>query len=166
MTRSRIALMALLSLAAMTTTMCCKQHRSTASGTAGSQSAAITTGIVGRVEVWEGNFMPPIAPERRANQIKPGAGRRVRVHEAVRIQGDMAQAKRAEVATPVIAEVMADSAGRFAISIPAGVYSIFAEDDGGWYYNGFSTNGIQGEVAVTEGQTTEVVIKIQCKATF
>lgn len=162
MSKSRFALVIALSLAAMTFTMCCKQTRTTA-GTAGTP---VTTGITGRVEVWEGNFMPPIAPERRNNQIKPGAGRRVRVHQPVKVEGGLADAKRAQISTPLVAEVMTDSAGYFAISIPPGTYSIFVEENGGWYYNGWNEQGIQGAVTVEEGRTSEVVIKISTKATY
>jgi hypothetical protein len=161
--------MFILAAAALTCTMCCKQTRSTAETKAGLVAEAakpITTGIAGRIEVWEGNFMPPIEPERRTNQIKPGAARRVRVHEPVKIEGGLASSKRETIATPLVAEVMADSAGRFTISVPPGTYSIFVEEDGGWYYNGWSEKGIQGEVSVEDGKLTEAVIKITTKATF
>lgn len=170
MTRSRLSLTIVLALTAMTFTMCCKQTRSTTDTktdlSAGTTPTPVKTGIVGRVEIWEGNFMPPVEPERRKNQIKPGVGRRVRVHEPVKVEGGLASAKRGEISTKVVAEVVADTAGHFAVAVPPGTYSIFVEEDGGWYYNGWNEQGIQGAVTVEEGKTTEAVIKITTKATF
>ena len=169
MVRVRFALMMALTVAAMTFTMCCKQTRNTetqADPLTGSVQSTVKTGIVGRVEIWEGNFMPPVDPERRNNQIRPGAGRRVRVHEPVKVEGGMAEAKRATISTPLIAEVIADSAGRYAVAVPPGTYSVFVEEDSGWYFNGWNEAGIQGAVTVEKGKTSEAVIKIQTKATF
>jgi len=162
MNQTRVTLLIVLVLAAVTFTMCCKQTRSAADD----KTKSVKTGIVGRVEVWEGNFMPMVDPERRNNQIKPGAGRRVRVHEPLKMNGGLAEAMRAEVPTPVIAEVMADSAGRFSVAVPPGTYSIFVEENGGWYANVWNELGIQGAVTVEEGKLTEILIKITTKATF
>ena len=167
MIKSRFALALILSLSAMTGTMCCKRTRTTADPKTELAGAnAVTTGITGRVEVWEGNFMPLIAPERRQNQIKPAVARRVRVYQPVHIEGGLADAKRDTIPTPLVAETVTDSSGHFAVSVASGTYSIFAEENGGWYNNGWSEKGIQGEVTVTEGKTTDVVIKITTKATF
>jgi len=173
MNKSRVALILGLCLAALTIVTCCKQTRSTAENTPGSlapaddgKGTAIKQGITGRVEVWEGNFMPMIDQKSTNNKITPAAGRRVRVHEPLKVGGGMASAKRGEVPTAMVAETMTDSTGQFAVAVPAGTYSIFVEEEGDWYYNGWNGEGIQGAVTVEPDQTSEVLIKITTKATF
>ncbi len=161
MDRTRLTLAIVLVLAAMTFTMCCKQTKS-----AGAASQPIKTGIVGKVEIWEGNFMPPVPPERRENQIKPGAGLKVRVHEPVKVVGGLAESKRFQISTPLVAETVADSAGRFSVAVPPGNYSIFVQQDSSWYANSWNEQGIQGAVTVQEGKLTETLIKVTTKATF
>ena len=171
MSKSRMAFILGICVAALTFTMCCKQTKSSAD-TAKDGSAASTLqselkqGIRGRVEVWEGNFMPMVDKGSANNKITPGAGRRVRLHEPLKVGGGIASAKRETVATPLVAEVMADSAGRFAIPAAPGAYSIFVEDSGGWYNNGWNEQGIQGAVTVQPDSVTELLIKITNKATF
>jgi len=123
-------------------------------------------GISGRVEIWEGNFMPMIEPAQRSGQITPGAGRRVRAHEPVVVSGGLAPSKRDSVATPLIVEAVCDSLGEFFLPAPPGKYSVFVEDDGGWYFNGFDGEGVQGACAVDSGKVSEILIKITTKATF
>ena len=169
MSKSRIAIMLGLSLLAVTFTMCCKQTKSTTEETKSGASAEAQTvkqGITGRVEIWEGNFMPAIDEKRTNNKITPGAGRRVRVHESVKFEGAMNTTKHETIPTPIVAEVIADSAGQFAIAVPPGTYSIFVEENGGWYNNGWNDQGIQGAVIVEPDKTSEIVIKITTKATF
>jgi hypothetical protein len=127
---------------------------------------AVREGITGRVEIWEGNFMPVVEPSKRSGQITPGAGRRVRVHEPVVIGGGLAPDRRDSVATALVAESVCDSLGEFFLAVPPGKYSIFVEEDGGWYYNGFDGEGVQGAVTVDSSQVTEIVIKVTRKATF
>jgi hypothetical protein len=130
-------------------------------------SATPSSGIRGRVEVWEGNFMPMVSPGRSSGTILSGAGRRIRVYEAVRMgaQG-LAQARRDTVTTPLVAETVCDSSGRFLMAVPPGTYSVFVEESGGWYYNGWNNDGVQGAVTVYPDSISDIVIKITTKATF
>jgi hypothetical protein len=162
---TRVVLIAALAVTALGITTCCKRTRSQ-SALQSADAASIATGIVGRVEVWEGNFMPPVEPERRNSQIKPAPNRPVRVYAPVRVEGGLAMSKRDTVTTNVIAEGVTDSTGHFAIAVPPGNYSIFVAEDGGWYNNSWNEQGIQGAVNVEEGKTTDVLIKITTKATF
>ncbi len=171
MSKSRIAFALGLCLAALTFTMCCKQSKSTTE-TAGTSLASadqkdqLKQGIRGRVEIWEGNFMPMVDKSSSNNKITPGAGRRVRLHEPLKVGGGIASSKHETIPTPIVAEVMADSAGRFAMAAAPGSYSIFVEDSGGWYNNGWNDQGIQGAVTVKPDSVSEVLIKITNKATF
>jgi len=132
-----------------------------------SPSALPASGIRGSVEIWEGNFMPMIAPSHSGGTITPGAGRRVRAHEPVRLTAQgLAQARRDTVNTPLIAETVCDSSGRFFLAVPPGTYSVFVEERGGWYYNGWNGEGVQGAVTVSPDSAAAIVIKITAKATF
>ncbi|MBU0509777.1 hypothetical protein KKH27_13205 [bacterium] len=123
-------------------------------------------GIAGRVEIWEGNFMPMVEPSKRSGQITPGAGRRVRVHKPVMISGGLAPDRRDSVTTTLVAESVCDSLGEFFLAVPPGKYSIFVEEGGDWYYNGFDGEGVQGAVTVDSGKVSEIVIKVTTKASF
>lgn len=120
------------------------------------------SGVTGTVEIWEGNFMPMIDKDRRDKQIRPGSGLRVRLHEPVKGAGGPTLDS---VATALIGEAVCDDHGRFTIPAQAGLYSIFVEDSGGWYANGWDGDGVQGPVTVEPMKMTEIVIKNMRKAT-
>ena len=123
-------------------------------------------GISGKVEIWEGNFMPMVDSAKVRGQIKPGAGRRVRAYLPVKMQNNMATAKLDSVPTPMVAETTADSAGKFFMPTPVGTYSVFVEENHGWYANGWNGQGIQGAVTVNSGKTADVLIKVTTKAVY
>jgi hypothetical protein len=154
----------LLSLAALSLAMGSKQAREKKLHAA--DSALARQGIAGRVEIWEGNFMPMIDPAKFRSQIHPGVGRRVRAYLPVNVEGGLVSARRDTVASPMVAETVCDSAGVFFVPTPTGTYSVFVEENNGWYYNGFNGEGIQGAVTVDSGKTATIVIKITTKATF
>lgn len=138
----------------------------------GSKEAPETTveeqtvqGIDGRVEIWEGNFMPMTEPGTAQNSKTPGAGLRIRVHEPVKM-GASANATLVEVPTPLVAETTTDADGKFFIEVAPGQYSVFVEENGGWYFNGWNGEGIQGAVEVPPGEKASVFIKVTTNATF
>jgi hypothetical protein len=126
----------------------------------------ITQGVRGRVEIWEGDFMPMTDPHGARGKILPGAGRRVRVYVSLRAADGNFSAKLDSVTSSLIAETTCDSLGHFEIALPPGKYSIFAEEKGGWYFNGWSGDGVQGAVTVDAQKVSEILIKITNKATF
>jgi hypothetical protein len=128
--------------------------------------AGITQGVRGRVEIWEGDFMPMSDSHGARGKILPGAGRRVRVYESLKAAGGNVSAKLDSVPSVVIAETVCDSSGHFEMVVPPGRYSIFAEEKGGWYFNGWSGDGTQGAVTVEPQKVSEILIKITNKATF
>ena len=124
-------------------------------------------GLPGRVKIWEGTFMPVLAPGRGGGTFTAGTGRRVRAHEPVRLSpGGLAQVRRETVPTKLIAETISDSTGQFFINVPPGTYSVFVEENDAWYYNGWDGNGVQGGVTVFPDSTSEIIIKITTKATY
>jgi hypothetical protein len=130
------------------------------------KSAKISTGIQGKVEIWEGNFMPMIDPKSTSNKITPGAGRRVRVYAPLTVAGGLMSAQRDSIESELVAETRCDKSGMFMLDVPAGTYSVFVEEGAGWYANGFDGDGVQGAVVVSAGKLTEVTLKITAKATY
>ena len=120
-------------------------------------------GIRGKVEIWEGDFMPMVDPKSTRNKILPGSGRKVRVFSPYKMSGG---AKLDSVASNVIAESRCDSAGIFFVATEPGDYSVFVEDNGGWYANSWNGQGVQGAVTVEAKKITTLQIKITSKATF
>lgn len=121
------------------------------------------SGVTGKVEIWEGNFMPMLDKETRDKQIKPGAGLRVRLYEPVK---GLPGASVDSVAAVLIAETTCNENGMFTIPAREGTYSIFIEDGATWYANGWNGDGVQGAVEVEPNKMTEVLIKNTRKATF
>jgi len=87
-------------------------------------------GVEGKVEIWEGNFMPMSDGDSAQNSIKPGAGLRVRLYEPVKMSAS-ASALLMEVPTPLVAETTSDAEGQFTLKAAPGNYSVFVEEDGG-----------------------------------
>jgi hypothetical protein len=126
----------------------------------------VKQGISGKVEIWEGNFMPMVDPKSTNHKVTPGAGRRVRIHQPVKMEGGLALAKRDSVNSPLVAETLSDSVGKFLVSVQPGTYSVFVEEAGSWYANSWNGDGVQGAVVVESGKITDMLIKITSKATF
>ena len=121
------------------------------------------SGVTGKVEIWEGNFMPPIDSGSRDKQVKPGAGLLVRLYEPVKgLPGAMVDS----ISTPMVAETTCDDKGMFTIPAKAGTYSLFIQEGNSWYANGWDGEGVQGAVVVEPMKMTEVLIKNTRKATF
>ncbi len=127
--------------------------------------ATVKQGVAGRVEIWEGNFMPMVDPAKVRGQITPGAGRRVRIYEPVKATSGSLTSIRDSIPAPVVAEVVCDSVGQFFVPLETGDYSVFVEESGGWYFNGFDGKGVQGAVSVAPDSVSPMVIKITLKAT-
>jgi hypothetical protein len=125
---------------------------------------ASSQGIEGRVEIWEGDFMPMTDPKAAQNSKTPGAGLRVRLHEPVKLSS--ANALLPEVPTLMVAETTTDAEGKFFIKAAPGNYSIFVEENGGWYYNGWDGQGVQGAVEVLPDQNASIIIRVTANATF
>jgi hypothetical protein len=165
MLRRWIPLVFVLAVTAVGLTMGRKE--SSAQKDIAADSVQHVKGISGRVEIWEGNFMPVIAPGKIGGTITAGANRRVRAHEPVKLSpGGLAQTRRDTVLTALIAETVSDSTGHFFMNVPPGTYSVFVEENGGWYYNGWNGDGVQGGVTVLPDSTSDIIIKITTKATY
>ena len=164
MKRGLLLVMLLLTMAALAVAMGSKEAKE--KKIHATDSTATRQGIAGKVEIWEGNFMPMVDPAKAKNQVKPGAGRRVRAYQPVKSSGGIATAHVDSIATAMVSETVCDSTGAFFLSVSAGTYSVYVEDGHGWYANGWNGDGIQGAVTVEPGKTANALIKITTKATF
>lgn len=130
------------------------------------KSFSVEQGVAGKVEIWEGNFMPMIGGPP-GGKITPAAGRRVRVHEPfnARESGQLS-ALHDTIPTPLVAEIRTDSSGQFLLPLDVGAYSIFVEEDRGWYFNGWDGQGFQGLIRIDSAKVTKQDIRITTKAVF
>ena len=123
-------------------------------------------GVAGKVEIYEGNFMPTIGT-RPGGKVTPAARRRVRIHEPFNaLEAGEMTALRDTVPTPLVAETITDSIGEFRIMLPVGKFSIFVEEDSGWYFNAWNGQGFQGLFEVDTNEVKEMNIRITRKAVF
>ncbi|MFH1010380.1 MAG: carboxypeptidase-like regulatory domain-containing protein [bacterium] len=128
--------------------------------------AAIEQGVAGKVEIWEGNFMPMVGGSP-SGKITPAPGRRVRIHEPFNSREfGKFDALQDTIPMPLVAETRTDSSGEFFMSLPVGTYSIFVEEDGKWYFNGWDGEGFQGLVRVDSSTVTQQNIRITIRAVF
>jgi hypothetical protein len=127
---------------------------------------SVEQGVAGKVEVWEGNFMPMIGGTPSGKKI-PAADRRVRVHEPFNsVEAGGAIAVRDTIPTPLVAETRTDSAGQYFIPLEVGTYSVFVEENGGWYSNIWDGQGFQGVVVIDSNKVAKMDIPITRKAVF
>jgi len=130
------------------------------------QFFAVEQGVAGTVEVWEGNFMPMVN-EPPGGSKTPAADRRVRIHEPFNAkEAGSFEARQDTISTPLVAETRTDSRGQFLVPLEVGTYSIFVEDEGGWYFNGWDGHGFQGLIRIDSGKVTQQDIHITTKAVF
>jgi hypothetical protein len=127
---------------------------------------SVEQGVAGKVEVWEGNFMPMIGG-RPSGKITPASDRRVRVHEPFNSREfGKFDALQDTIPTPIVAETRTDTAGQYLLSLPVGNYSIFVEEGNKWYFNGWDGDGFQGLIHVDSSKVTTQDIRIMTKAVF
>jgi len=126
----------------------------------------ITQGINGTITEAIGNQMPmQNAPARIANGIRTT----VLVYEPTNIR----QVSRSgtaplytAISTKLVASVDTDSTGAFAVSLPAGSYSLFVKHGKELYANLFDTNNNIALFTVEEGKITKANLTVSLKASF
>ncbi len=62
--------------------------------------------------------------------------------------------------------VQSSGKGHFRISLPAGTYSVFTREDGGYYANQFDSEGQVNPVTVRENSLSEITIEINYTAVY
>ena len=144
------------------------------SGNNESSSPSILTppydqGLTGRVEYWEGNFMP-VVPEQSPDGIITYVEREICVFEKtslddVELAGEGNLCFYNKINTKLITKARSDENGNFKIGLPPGMYSVFVKENGTYYANGFSDDYIW-PVTIEENMFSEYDIKITYAACF
>ena len=66
----------------------------------------------------------------------------------------------------LVKKTTSDEEGKFSIELPAGKYSVFTKEEGGYFANSFDGDGNVNIVEVKEGEITEMNIDVNYKAAF
>ena len=140
------------------------KHCYTASNPPGnSEKVTIEQGVWGNVWFWSGNFMPISRGE--ICQVE----RTIYIFEPARKE-DVEQigysSFYSEVNTNLVASIDSDADGFFQVELEPGDYSVFVEENGDYYANGFGGDGQISPFEVEEGKLTELHLNITYKAVF
>jgi len=122
----------------------------------------IEQGIWGDVWYWKGDFMPISTGE--ICQVK----RNVLIYELTthdNVEQVDHSAFYSDIKSTLVKEVESDEVGFFQVELEKGTYSLFIEEDGQYYSNSFSPEGIF-LVEVEDGKISEVRFDITYEATF
>ncbi len=133
----------------------------------GPEPLTIVQGVHGTVEFWEGDFMPVAVPATPSGSVRP-VSRTVFFFEPTGradVVRDGYGSFFLKIQTELIDTVRSDSEGRFAITLPSGLYSVFVREGDRYYANGSSDQHIQ-PVRVVEVEVVEARIKIDYLATY
>ena len=126
------------------------------------QKVTIEQGIWGDIWFWSGNFMPVGRGE--ICQVN----RKIYIYELT-TSNDAIQVSYtsfySEINTILLTTVESSLDGFFQIELEPGDYSIFIEEDGNFYANNITSNGISN-VLVESGKVSEVMFNITYKAVF
>ncbi len=124
----------------------------------------IREGIKGRVEIWEGDFMPP--PTGRVYYEKKTILIFNKTHLKDVIPESTTSTFYTTVRTHFVDSVISDQNGYFSCSLLPGEYSLFVREKGIFYANTTDGEGFILPVKVEKGKVTEVNIRIDYKATY
>jgi CheY-specific phosphatase CheX len=126
----------------------------------------MTQGIIGTVVEIVGNQMPmkgEDAPKPKGIQAEILVYEKTNISQVAK---DQASGLFTNITTKKIATVVSDSAGKFSITLPVGVYSLFVKIGNSYYANLFNQfNDIQ-TVVVNSGTITTTTIRINRKAVY
>ena len=128
-----------------------------------------TQGIQGQVFWIEGNQMPQVLEEGKISdrEGKKGVKRTLRIHELTHInQARLGDALFGDIETPLVAEVETDEEGKFSVELPAGKYSVFTEEENGYFANIFDLDSFINPLEVQNGKWTQADILINYQATY
>ena len=127
----------------------------------------ITQGIWGRVEFWEGDFMPRPPTEKSTGTITYVC-RKIFIYELTHYNQVHALPENStffdRIFTSRIAETWSNADGYYQIALPSGHYSLFVEENGLFYANRFGDDGCIQPVIVLPDSVTRYDIPIDYKA--
>lgn len=124
----------------------------------------ISEGIRGRVEIWEGDFMPPSTGKIYYAKKTILIFHKTHLKDATPESGS--STFYTALSTPLVDSVISDKAGYFSKRLPPGEYSLFVREKGIFYANMMDGEGFILPVKVEKGKVSEVNIRIDYKATY
>jgi hypothetical protein len=128
----------------------------------------ITQGFWGRVEFWEGDFMPRPPTEKSTGTITCVC-RKILIYELTHYNQVHSVPENSaffdRIFTSRVAITWSNAEGYYQIALPSGHYSLFVEENGLFYANRFDDGDIQ-PVIVLPDSITRYDIKIDYKACY
>jgi len=133
------------------------------------QAPAVKQGLLGKITVREGNYMP--GPNRNQAPASTAAGkiasREIYVYELT----NLSQVKSndgffSHIKTRQIAKVVTGPDGMFQVALKPGKYSLFSKEPGGFYANMLDGDSNIYPVTVTENRLTLVDFVIDYNASY
>ncbi len=121
-------------------------------------------GIRGRVEIWEGDFMPPSRGKVYYEKRTIFVFQKANLKDCIPEEGRPTFYK--EIRAHFVDSVVSDKDGYFSIALLPGEYSLFVREEGSFYANLFDGEGFVFPVKVEKGKMSEVNIRIDYKATY
>jgi hypothetical protein len=115
-------------------------------------TAKMTATLSGRVTLVEGDCMPP---ESRDSCIRSTPSRGVYLFP-VQYFDDVAHTFPTELDVAPVAQTISDADGQYSMNAPPGRWSVFVEDEGKLYANGYTSvdNAIEAVELVADVETT------------
>lgn len=130
----------------------------------------IDQGLAGEVRWLEGNLMPTISEEPQEDtgeQQGEPVQRELHIYELTTMdEAKMEGTFFSNIQTPLVKKVESNKDGYFQVSLPAGRYSVFVQEEQGLFASTFDGEGNINPVEVKEGEVTKMSIKINYKAAY
>lgn len=115
-------------------------------------------GIQGKVVRVQGNQMPRLADTFNEKAPQPITTNVWIFSGRIASQGTRWSISEARQHPKLIGWVTTDETGKFSVGLPAGEYTLFAEDGDDLYLNSFLGDGNYGTVKVNKTQITETLL--------
>ena len=133
------------------------------------QPSAIKQGILGKITLREGNFMP--SPDRKNSPANAApektATREIYVYELTNVNQAKAEGGfYTQIKTKLVTKVVTEPDGMFQVALKPGKYSVFSKEPGGLFANLLDGDNNIYPVTVTENRLTLVDFVIDYNASY
>ena len=66
----------------------------------------------------------------------------------------------------ILKSIESDKSGEFRFEMPPGTYSVFTKEEGGYFANSFDRQSRVNPVEVSNGEVSDLIIKVDYKASY
>ena len=132
----------------------------------------VKQGVAGQVLWIEGNQMPTIIDEDNPGETRKrpeptGVKREVYIYELTTIgQATSNGPFFSDIQTKLVEKVETNEEGQFAVSLPAGQYSVFVKEDQGLFASQMDGQGNINPIEVKKDELTPVKLEVNYKAAY